>query len=86
MIPKKQKTNESNTTSSNMEQWYSLQRKATQGYSNVPTKAHKHTQGRNKGFVTSNGMFLDRKEAAKLAYEMGQISEPVDELKSEHIY
>lgn len=43
-------------------------------------------KGGIEGFVTSNGMFLDRKEAAKLAYEMGQISEPVDELKSEHIY
>ena len=43
-------------------------------------------KGGIEGFVTTAGLFLDRKKAAKLAYEMGQISEPVDELKSEHIY
>jgi hypothetical protein len=43
-------------------------------------------KGGIEGFLTTSGIFLDRKEAADLAYQMGQISEPVDELKSEHIY
>ena len=43
-------------------------------------------KGGIEGFITTSGLFLDRKEAAKLAYEMGQISEPVEKLKSEHIY
>jgi len=43
-------------------------------------------KGGIEGFVTNQGIFLNRKEAAKLAYEMGQISEPVESLKSEHIY
>ena len=43
-------------------------------------------KGGIEGFVTTSGLFLDRKEAAKLAYEMGQISEPVESLKSEHLY
>lgn len=43
-------------------------------------------KGGIEGFVTSTGIFLDRKEAARVAYECGQISEPVEKLKSEHIY
>ena len=43
-------------------------------------------KGGTEGFITTSGIFLDRKEAAKLAYEMGQISEPVESLKSEHLY
>ena len=43
-------------------------------------------KGGIEGFVTTSGLFLDRKEAADLAFEMGQISEPVDSLKSEHLY
>lgn len=43
-------------------------------------------KGGIEGFVTVQGIFVDRKQAARIAYEMGQISEPVDELKSEHIY
>lgn len=43
-------------------------------------------KGGIEGFVTTSGVFLDRKQAAKLAYEAGQISEPVESLKSEHLY
>lgn len=43
-------------------------------------------KGGIEGFVTTAGLFLNRKEAAKLAYEMGQINEPVESLKSEHLY
>lgn len=43
-------------------------------------------KGGIEGFVTTSGIFLDRKEAAKVAYQCGQISEPVEELKSEHLY
>jgi len=43
-------------------------------------------KGGIEGFVTEQGIFLNRKDAAKLAYQMGQISEPVEELKSEHLY
>jgi hypothetical protein len=43
-------------------------------------------KGGIEGFVTTSGMFLDRKEAAALAYQSGQIKEPVEELKSEHLY
>ena len=37
-------------------------------------------KGGTEGFVTTQGIFLNRKDAAKLAYEMGQITEPVDDL------
>lgn len=43
-------------------------------------------KGGIEGFVTTSGIFLDRRQAAELAYQMGQISEPVEELKSEHLY
>lgn len=43
-------------------------------------------KGGIEGFVTTSGMFLDRKEAADLAYQMGQIKEPKDKLKSEDLY
>jgi len=43
-------------------------------------------KGGIEGFVTTQGIFLDRKEAAEYAYQCGQIKEPVDELKSEHLY
>lgn len=39
-----------------------------------------------EGFVTTSGLFLDRKEAAELAYNMGQITEPKEKLKSEDLY
>jgi hypothetical protein len=38
------------------------------------------------GFMTSQGRFVDRKEAARIAYEAGQIPEPVAALHSEDIY
>lgn len=43
-------------------------------------------KGGIEGFVTNQGLFVDRKQAAELAYECGQIKEPVKELKSEHLY
>jgi len=43
-------------------------------------------KGATEGFITSQGLFVDRKEAAKIAYMSGQIKEPVEKLKSEHIY
>ncbi len=43
-------------------------------------------KGGTEGFVTTGGLFVDRKQAAQLAYMNGQISEPVDELKSEHLW
>lgn len=59
-------------------------------------KRHKDIKMRNKhifginsgteGFVTNAGLFVDRKEAAKIAYMCGQIKSPVDKLKSEHLY
>ena len=39
-----------------------------------------------KGFLTSKGRFVDRKEAGKIAYEIGQIDKEVDELTSEMLY
>jgi len=38
------------------------------------------------GFLTSKGMFVDRKEAGKIAFEVGQISVLTDCLFSEDIY
>ena len=57
-------------------------------HKNIKIKMPKHLgyAGAEEGFVTNTGIFLDRKEAAELAYEMGQISEPVEKLKSEHLY
>ena len=39
-----------------------------------------------KGFYTSKGRFVDRTEAAKIAYECGQTSELKDILYSEDLY
>lgn len=39
-----------------------------------------------QGFLTSKDIFLDRKEAGKLAFEAGQIIEPTDCLFSEDLY
>jgi len=38
------------------------------------------------GFVTSGGRFVDRIEAARIAYAAGQIPEPVVSLYSEDLY
>lgn len=42
--------------------------------------------GRIQGFVTNTGEFVDRKEAARIAFECGQIKKPVDGLVSEDLY
>ena len=39
-----------------------------------------------QGFVTECGKFLNRKEAAKVAFESGQMSEDVGCLMSEDLY
>ena len=39
-----------------------------------------------QGFLTSDDMFVSRKEAAKIAFESNQISEEVDSLISEDLY
>lgn len=39
-----------------------------------------------QGFMTSKGRFVDRKEAAKIAYECGQITKQVKTLYSEDIF
>lgn len=43
-------------------------------------------KGGIEGFVTTSGMFLDREEAADLAFRMGQIKSHVEKLKSEDLY
>lgn len=40
----------------------------------------------SQGFYTSRGRFVDRKEAAKIAYDCGQTSELKDWLFSEDLY
>ncbi len=42
--------------------------------------------GRYQGFLTSTGRFVDRKEAADIAYNAGQIAEPLPMLTSENLY
>jgi hypothetical protein len=44
---------------------------------NEPTKC---------GFITSNDLFVDRQEAAKIAYEAGQTDEESEGLVSEELY
>jgi len=39
-----------------------------------------------QGFLTSKGMFVDREQAGKIAFEVGQISAPNDYLFSEDLY
>ena len=58
-------------------------------HKDIIMNAPKHINIRNggiEGFVTINGLFVDRKEAADLAYRFGQIKQQVPELKSEHLY
>lgn len=42
-------------------------------------------KGYVQGFVTDTGKFVDRKEAAKIAFEAGQIPKPVTILFSEDL-
>lgn len=39
-----------------------------------------------QGFVTNTGIFVNREQAAKIAYHAGQIKKPKQSLKSEDIY
>lgn len=38
-----------------------------------------------QGFVTDIGLFVDRKEAGRIAFEAGQIDKLIDFLQSEHL-
>lgn len=42
--------------------------------------------GSVQGFVTSDGRFVDRAEAAVIAFKAGQIDKPKDELFSEDLW
>jgi len=57
-------------------------------HKNIKMKMPKHLgyAGAKEGFVTNTGIFVDRETAADLAYQCGQISEPVEKLKSEHLW
>ena len=46
----------------------------------------KEVEPYSDGFYTSKGRFVDRKEAAKIAYECGQTKELKNQLFSEDIY
>lgn len=39
-----------------------------------------------EGFLTSRDRFVDREEAARIAYEAGQTDERIEELFSEDLY
>ncbi|MBB6003878.1 hypothetical protein [Arcicella rosea] len=39
-----------------------------------------------QGFLTNTDRFVDRKEAAKIAFEAGQVPELYEQLISEHLY
>lgn len=43
-------------------------------------------KGGIEGFVTTSGQFVDRKEAADLAFQFGQTVEHKGKLKSEDLY
>jgi hypothetical protein len=49
-------------------------------------KADDATGKHIQGFLTSKNNFLNRKEAATLAFEVGQINEPTTQLFSEDLY
>jgi hypothetical protein len=46
---------------------------------------HQH-RGSRQGFLTTHGRFVDRKEAARIAYNTGQIHFQISSLTSEDIY
>lgn len=46
----------------------------------------KPVQVDSQGFITEEGKFVDRQEAARIAFEAGQISQPKEELYSEDLY
>ena len=51
---------------------------------NISVKMSKKAE--NQGFVTSKGNFVNRKEAAKIAFLAGQINEPEEILFSEMLW
>lgn len=52
------------------------------GKRSVETEVGEYEQG----FLTSKNRFVDRKEAAKIAFERGQIPEPKETLYSEDVW
>ena len=40
----------------------------------------------HSGFITSDDLFVDRKEGAKIAFDAGQIDNMIEELYSENLY
>jgi len=49
-------------------------------------KSRNNRRGNIQGFLTSKDRFVTRKEAAQIAFNVGQIAEPVDVLFSEDLY
>lgn len=47
---------------------------------------HKITSSDEQGFLTSKNRFVDRREAARIAFEAGQVAELSDCLISEELY
>jgi hypothetical protein len=45
-----------------------------------------YISGKDQGFITDDGRFVSRAEAAQIAFECGQISKKVSILLSEDIY
>ena len=43
-------------------------------------------KGHVQGFITSDNKFVNRRQAAGIAYKAGQINEPTDRLFSEDLY
>lgn len=50
------------------------------------TKDQKVFKSITQGFLTNTDRFIDRKEAAKVAFEAGQVKELYECLISEHLY
>lgn len=57
--------------------------KETKAVDGIPPR---YEQKSVQGFVTSEGRFVDRIEAARIAYEAGQTKEPLKHLFSEDVW
>ena len=51
-----------------------------------PLMTEEQIKGSVQGFITYDGFFVTRAEAAKIAFDCGQITEPKDHLFSEDLY
>jgi len=52
----------------------------------IEENQHINLKKGEEGFVTGNGMFVNREEAAKIALVNGQIKRPKKSLKSEDLW